>query len=88
MLYIPEIDDHLKIVTNEEVKDFVAINFSEYFKSITEEENLRKVAKSCCFFLRAPDELKKYVQWNSYDNCIKHYNVKILNIFWFRITTD
>ena len=25
------------------VKDFVAINFSEYFKSIREEQNLRKV---------------------------------------------
>ena len=32
MLDIPKIDDYLKIVTDEEVKDFVAINFSEYFK--------------------------------------------------------
>ena len=34
MLYIPKIDDHIKILTDEEVKDFVAINFSKYFKSI------------------------------------------------------
>ena len=45
MLYIPKIDDYLEILTDEEVKDFVAINFSEYFKSIREEQNLRKVAK-------------------------------------------
>ena len=42
MLYIPEIDDYLKILIYEEVKDFVTINFSEHFKSIREEKNLRK----------------------------------------------
>ena len=42
MLYIPKIDDYLEILTDEEVKDCVAINFSE---SIKEEQNLRKVAK-------------------------------------------
>ena len=36
MLYIPKINDCLEILTNEEVKDFVAINFSECFKSIEE----------------------------------------------------
>ena len=40
MLYIPKIDDYLKILTDEEVKDFVAINFSEYFTSIREEKLL------------------------------------------------
>ena len=29
MLYIPKIDNHLKILTDEEVKDFVTINFIE-----------------------------------------------------------
>ena len=43
MLYILKIDDYLKMLTDEEVKDFVAINFSEYFKSIREDENLIKV---------------------------------------------
>ena len=46
MLHIPKIDDYLKILTDEEVKDFLAIYFSGYFKSIREEQNLRKVAKS------------------------------------------
>ena len=36
MLHIPKIGDYLKIFTDEEMKDFVAINFSEYFKSIGE----------------------------------------------------
>ena len=62
MLYIPKIDDYLKILTDEEVKDFVAINFSEYFQSIREEQNLRKVAKSLYIFLTTHDEVEKYVQ--------------------------
>ena len=53
MLYIPKIDNYLKILTDDEVKDIEAINFSEYFKStgeklyskLNEEQNLRKVAK-------------------------------------------
>ena len=39
MLYIPKIDDYLNTLK------FEAINFNEYFKSIREEQNLRKVAK-------------------------------------------
>ena len=57
MLYIPKIDDYLKILTDEEVEDFVAINFSEYFKSIREEQNLRKVAKLLYIFLTTPVDL-------------------------------
>ena len=41
MLYIPKIDYYFKILTDEEVKDFVAIKFSEYFKSTREEKNPR-----------------------------------------------
>ena len=80
MLYVPKFDDYLKVLTDEEVKDFVAINFSEYFKSIREEQNLRKVAKSHYIFLTA-DKVEKYVQSNSSDNDIHRCNVKILNIF-------
>ena len=58
MLYISNIDDYLKTLTDEEVKDFVAINFSEYFKSIREEQNLRKVAKSFYIFLKTPVEVQ------------------------------
>ena len=53
ILYIPKIDDNLKILTDDEMRDFVAINFSENFKStreklyskLNEQENLRKVPK-------------------------------------------
>ena len=81
MLYIPKINDYLKILKDEKVNYSVAINFSEYFKSIRGEQNLRKVAKSLYIFLTTPDEVKKYVQSNSSDKCVSHYNVQILNLF-------
>ena len=80
MLYIPKTDDYIKILTTEEVEDFIAINFSEYCKSIREEQNLRKVAKSLYISLTTPDEEEKYVQSDSPDNCVHHYNVEILNL--------
>ena len=55
MLYILKIDDSLEILTDQEVKGFVAINFSE---SITEEQNFRKTAKSLYNFLTTPDEMQ------------------------------
>ena len=33
MYYIPKIGDYLKVVTNNEVKEFLVINFDEYFNS-------------------------------------------------------
>ena len=61
-MHIPKIDDYLKILTDEEVKwGFVAINFSEYFKSIRQEQNLRKVGKSLYIFLTTLDEVEKHV---------------------------
>ena len=71
------IDDYLEILTDEEVKYFVAINIIEYIKFIKEEKSLRKIAKWLYNFLKTPDE----VQSNSSDNCIHHYNVEILNLF-------
>ena len=59
----------------------MAIKFSEYFKSIREEQNLRKAAKLLLFLLTTADEIEKYVQSNSSDNCIHRYYVKMLNIF-------
>ena len=52
MLYILKIGDYLKILTDDEVRGFVVINFDEYFKSsreklyskLSEEQNL---SKSC-----------------------------------------
>ena len=61
MLYVPKIVDYLKIFTDKEVEDFIAINFSEYLKSLREEKNLRKVAKLVYISLTTPDKLIKYV---------------------------
>ena len=44
MLYTPKIDDYLKILTETEKEYFVAINFSEYFKS-TKETLYSKLSK-------------------------------------------
>ena len=92
MLYIPKIDDYLKILTDNEVKDFVAINFSEYFKSIRKnfyftlrkKQNLRKVAESLYIFLTTPDEVENYVEImrsNSSNKYVHCYNIEIFNLF-------
>ena len=60
-LYIPKTNNFLEILTDEELKDLVAINFGE---SICEKQNLRKAAKTLYIFLTTPDE----VQSNSSDN--------------------
>ena len=64
------------------MKDFVAINFSEYFKYIRVrgKQSFRKVAKSLYFFLTTPNKVRKYMQSNSSDSCTNHYNVEILNV--------
>ena len=74
-MYIPKMDDYLEILTDEEMKDVLAINFSE---SISEEQNLRKIEKSLYLFLTTADEVKS----NFCDNQIHHYNIKILNLFY------
>ena len=59
MLYILKIGDYLKVLTDKKVKDFVAINYIEYFKfrgkrlysKLNEEQNLLKVAESLYIFL-------------------------------------
>ena len=90
-MYIPKIDDYLKMLTDDKVKDFVAINVSEYFKStreklyskLSEEQNPRKVEKLLYIFLTTPDEVEKYakIMQSSYsDNCVHRYNIKILNL--------
>ena len=81
MLYISKIDDYLEILTHEEVRNFVAINFGKYCKSIKEKQNPEKVAKLIYIFLTTPDEVEIYLQSNSSDNCIHHYIVEILNLF-------
>ena len=92
MLYIPKISDFLKILTDQEVKDFLAITFGEFSKStreklyskLSEEKNLWKVAESIYIFPTTPDKLEKYVeimQSNPSDNCVYRYNIEILNLF-------
>ena len=79
MLYISKNDDYLKILADEEVEDFVAINIRVYFKFIRKEQNLRKVSKSLYIFLTTSDKGEKYIQPNSSDNCIHRYNAEISN---------
>ena len=92
MFCIPTIDDYLKILTDDEMKDFVLINSGEYFKSTREKlysklsrkQNLRKVVESLYIFATTPNEVEKYfemMQSNSSDNCVHHYNVEVLNLF-------
>ena len=79
-------------MTDDEVKGFVAINFSECFKytreklysKLNEEQTFRAVAKSLYVFLTTPDEVEKYfeiMQSNSSNNSIHRYDNEILNIF-------
>ena len=82
MMYIPNYDDYLKILTDNKVKEF---SFSEYFKSmreklyskVSEGQNLKNVAKSFYIFLTTSDKVEKYakmMQSGSSDNCAYHYN--------------
>ena len=61
MLYIPKIDDCLKMLTDNKLKDIVVINFGACFKSTRKiAELLRKVAELIFIFLATPDEVHKY----------------------------
>ena len=42
-MYIPRIDDNLKILTDEEVKDFLTICFCKYFKVLQKKKVLEKL---------------------------------------------
>ena len=61
MLFITKINGYVNLLTDEKVENFVATNFSEYFTSIREEENLRKVNKSPYIFLATPNDVKESV---------------------------
>ena len=70
MLHIPKIDDYLKILTDNEKKDYVVEYFGEYFKSrkkklcskLCEKQNIRKLAELLYIFLTTPDEVEKYIE--------------------------
>ena len=80
-MYNPKIDYYLQILTDKEIKDFVAINFTEYFKSIREKQNLRKVSKSFYIFITTPGEVGKCVVSSYSDNFVHRYIIEILNLF-------
>ena len=61
------------------MEEFAVINFNKCFKSVKEEQNVRKVTKLLFVFLTASDEVEKYVKSNSFDNCIHLYNNEIQN---------
>ena len=60
MLYIPKIYDYLKIMTDDKLKNFVVVNFEEYFKSMKEKlysklwekQNVRRVAELLVTFVK------------------------------------
>ena len=68
-------------MTDEEVVDSADINFSEYFKSIKGDQNLRKVPTLLYIFLTKLHKVEKYTQSNSSDNWIHLNNAEILNTF-------
>ena len=86
MWHIPKIDDYLKILTDEEVKDSVSINFNEYFKSIREEkdlefEYLKELRELHNDYPLAPDiiEIKK-AMLSEYQLKIPDWNIPTGNI--------
>ena len=76
-------------MTDEELNNFLVKNFGKYFNStkeklyskLNEEKSLRKFVKWLYIFLTTPDEVEKCVRSNPCDNCVRRYNVEILNIF-------
>ena len=74
-MYILKFDDYLKILTDDEVKDSIAINISEYFQSTREEQNFWKVAKSLYIFLTTAEKVEKYVQLSTSDNFDNGYYI-------------
>ena len=67
MFYIPNIGSYLKMLTDDEVKDFIVINFGKCFKfmkeilyyKLNEEQNLRKVVE--CFYVFLTIPMKKEI---------------------------
>ena len=70
MLYIPKICVYLKVLNSDEVKDLVALNFGEYFKSereklyskLREEQNIRNVTELLYVFPTTLYDVEKFVK--------------------------
>ena len=83
MLYVPKTVDYLKILTDDEVKDFLVINFGEYFKSTNRElysksnkkKNIKKVTESLYIFLTIPNAVEKH---SDIDDSLKSMHQSIM----------
>ena len=83
MLYVPKTVDYLKILTDDEVKDFLVINFGEYFKSTNRElysklnkkKNIKKVTESLYIFLTVPNAVEKH---SDIDDSLKSMHQSIM----------
>ena len=65
MVYISKVGDYSKILTDDEMNDFVVINLGEYlnlWEKNIEEQNLKRVIESLYIFLATPVEAEKYVE--------------------------
>ena len=65
MVYISKVGDYSKILTDDEMNDFVVINLGEYlnlWEKNIEEQNLKKVIELFYIFLATPVEVEKYVE--------------------------
>ena len=65
MVYISKVGDYSKILTDDEMNDFVVINLGEYlnlWEKNIEEQNLKKVIELLYIFLATPVEVEKYVE--------------------------
>ena len=65
MVYISKVGDYSKILTDDEMNDFVVINLGEYlnlWEKNIEEQNLKKVIELLYIFLTTPVEVEKYVE--------------------------
>ena len=56
MFCIPKTGDYLKVLTDDEVKNVLVINFGEYYKSVGQKLYLKKNLK------KFADEVEKYIE--------------------------
>ena len=83
MLYVPKTVDYLKILTDHEVKDFLVINFGEYFKftkgelysKLNKKQNIKKVTESLYSFLTIPNAVEKH---SDIDDPLKSMHQRIM----------
>ena len=89
IFYVTKIGDYLKILTDDDVKDFVDKNLGKYFKfkkeklcsKLNEEQNLQKVVESLIYFsphLTKYNHIVEMIQSSSCDNVY----ITLISTFW------